>query len=272
MFEQFFPADDAKKVLKWVGAVLIFLSLFLLVRVISDIKRLSNISKEVYPQSTIMVMGEGESFAIPDVASFNFGVLESSESVESAQTILDEKIAKALVILKEVGIEDRDIKTTSYNVYPKYNWKQAPCPYYSVVPCDTGTNELIGYDVSQNITVKVRDTKKAGEIVSKIGALNVSNISGLEFTVDEREKYVSEAREEAIKKAKKEAKELAKQLGVKLGKMIYFNETGNYMPYDMYGHSDVGGGADMMLKRTEASLPQGETKITAQVNLTYEIK
>lgn len=263
---------------KWTAISLMFLSAFLLVKVITDFKRLPNVGREVYPQSTIMVSGKGEAYAIPDIASFSFSVTEVAKSVESAQKLLDEKITKALGVLKEADIAEKDIKTTGYNVYPKYEWNQYPCPMGIAVsevsyPCRSGKNELVGYEVSQSITVKVRDVKKVGDLVSKIGAVNVSNISGVEFTVDNREQFVDQAREEAIKEAKAKAKELAKQLGVKLGKIMYYNENGNYPVY--YGMEGMGGGKDMMISSVapaRAELPQGETKITSEISITYEIR
>lgn len=271
---------------KFTVVSLVLLSAFLLVKTVSDLKRLPYVGREVYPQSTIMVSGEGEAFAIPDIASFSFSVTEAGESVEAAQGLLDEKITKALTVLKEAGVEEKDTKTTSYNVYPKYEWNQRPCllgapaavnanmvapSYY---PCPAGKNELIGYEVSQTITVKVRDVKKAGDLVSKIGAVNVSNISGVEFTVDDREKYVAEAREEAISKAKAEAKVLAKQLGVRLGKILYYNDNNGGYPGPYYGAEGLGGGGDMRTSALPAKseLPQGETKITSNITITYEIK
>lgn len=275
MFNQFFGEEGAKRVSKWTAISLMLLSAFLLVKALGDLKRLPNIGREVYPQSTIMVSGKGEAYAIPDIASFSFSVTEVGESVESAQGLLDEKITEALLAIKENDVEEKDIKTTGYNVYPKYQWNQKPCPLGVITkdlsyPCNYGKNEMVGYEVSQGITVKVRDVKKVGDLVSQIGKINVSNISGVEFTVDNREEFVAKARAEAIAEAKLKAKELAKQLGVKLGKMMYYNESGAY-PY--YGEGK--GGGDMMVSSvtpTRAELPQGETKITSEVSITYEIK
>src|SRR3989344_1950919 len=270
MFNQIFGEAGGKSVAKWGTIALILLSAFLLLKVLTDLKRLPKVGNEIYPQSTIMVMGEGEAFVIPDIASFSFSVTEASESVETAQGLLDAKVTKALAILKEAGVEEKDTKTTSYNVYPKYEWQQIYCITY---PCPQGENKLVGYEVSQMITVKVRDVKKAGDLVSKIGTVNVSNISGVEFTVDDREKYVAEARAEAISKARENAKVLARQLGVRLGKVIYYNDNSGY-PTPYYGAEGMGGGGDMRVSTAplKAELPQGETKITANVNVTYEIK
>ncbi len=269
MFNQIL-GDEQKRVGKWASISLLLLSAFLLVQVVIGFKKLPNIGKEIYPQSTIMATGSGEAFAIPDVASFSFTITEASEDVASAQKLLDEKIAKALEAVRASGVEDKDIKTTSYNVYPKYEWNQVTCIAY---PCPQGKNELIGYEVTETILVKVRDTSKAGDLVSKVGATNVSNISGLEFTIDDREKYVAEARKQAIEEAKAEAKVLAKQLGVKLGKMLYYTDNGGY-PVSYYGEMGMGGAGDMkaVSAPARAELPTGETKITANITITYEIK
>lgn len=284
MFNQFFGEEGSKRVSKWTAISLMLLSLFLLVKILGDFKRLPNIGKEVYPQSTIMVSGSGEAFAIPDIATFDFSVTETGATVKAAQEKADAKINKALAAVRDSGVDDKDIKTTGYNVYPKYEYSNSVCPRipvgagYSGVTssvsspyyCPPGKNVLTGYEVSQNITVKVRDTEKVGDLVTKIGAVNVSNISGIEFTVDNREQYVAQAREKAITEAKAKAKVLAKQLGVHLGSILSYNENGNYPVY--YGK---GGGADMAVSSAApiaAELPTGETKITSDVSITYEIK
>lgn len=271
MFNQFLGEEGSKRVSKWLSITLILLSVFLLVKVISDFKRLPNVGKEIYPQSTIAVTGKGEAYAIPDIATFNFSVTELGDTVKQAQEKSDQKINKALAAVREAGIEEKDIKTTNYNVYPKYEWNQVACFTY---PCPSGKSVLTGYEVTQTITVKIRATEKAADLVTKVGAVGVSNISGVEFSVDDREKYVAEAREQAITEAKAKAKELAKQLGVKLGKMLYYSDNGDYPMY--YGYAEgKGGGADMMTSSVapaRAELPTGETKITSNITITYEIR
>ncbi|HEY4480302.1 MAG TPA: SIMPL domain-containing protein [Candidatus Paceibacterota bacterium] len=271
MFNQFFGEEGAKRISKWLAISLVLFSAFLLVKVLGEFKKLPNIGKEIYPQSTIMVTGSGEAYAIPDVASFNFTVTEVGDTVSQAQEKLDQKINKSLAAIKEAGVEDRDIKTINYNVYPKYEWEQIYC---ITTPCPQGKNTLVGYEVSQTVSVKVRDTEKAADLVTEVGAADVSNISGLEFTVDDRDKYVAEAREQAIAEAKEKAKVLAKQLGVRLGDIIYYNDNSDYpAPY----YAEGMGGADMIksvsaMAPARAELPTGESKITANISITYEIK
>lgn len=276
MFNQFFGEEGSKRVSKWAASVLFFLSVFLLVQIFSDLKRLPSIGKEIYPQSTISVSGSGEAYAIPDIATFDFTVNQTAATVALAQGAVDEKINAALSVVRESGVEDKDIRTTGYNVYPKYEYSRVSCPEPLIggapIYCPPGKQILTGYEVSQSITVKVRETEKAGELVTAVGAKGVSNIGGIAFDVDDREKYVEEAREQAINEAKEKAKVLAKQLGVKLGKIMYYNENGVYP----YGKAEgMGGAYDVTMSSVApraAELPTGETKITSDITITYELK
>lgn len=283
MFNQFFGEEGSKRVSKWSSISLMLLSLFLLVKVLGDLKKIPNIGKEVYPQSTIMVSGTGDAYAIPDIASFTFSVIETGTTVKQAQEKADQKLNKALVAVRDSGVADKDIKTTGYNVYPKYEYSNSVCPrvpmgagYAGVTSspssayyCPPSKNILTGYEVNQTITVKVRDTAKVADLVTKIGGVAVSNISGVEFTVDNREQYVAQARAQAITEAKTKAKELAKELGVSLGKILSFNEKGNYPIYGMNVKESI---MNSSAAPALAQLPQGETKITSDITITYEIR
>lgn len=257
---------------RWAAAALMFLAVFLCVKTLAELVRMPNIGKEVYPQSTIMVTGKGEAYAIPDIATFSFSVIETAKTAKLAQDAVNQKMDKALSSLKDSGIEEKDIKTTNYSVYPKYEWTETVCSELNYPNCPRGKNVLVGYEVNQSIMVKVRDTEKAGDLVTKVGAIGVENISGVEFSIDDREKYVAEAREEAIADAKTKAKELSKQLGVKLGKIMYYNDNST-QPY--YGYAEgKGGGMDLAVSSVApvAQLPTGETKITSEISITYEIR
>jgi uncharacterized protein YggE len=134
-----------------------------------------------------------------------------------------------------------------------------------------GKNVLIGYEVTQNTEVKVRDTKKAGEILAGIGGIGISNVSGLQFKVDDDEALKAEARTKAIVDSKKKAEDIAKALGVKIVRTISFYENIDQPVYGGYGM-----GGDMMEAKVASAvapqLPTGENKIVSRVSVTYEIK
>jgi len=218
--------------------------------------------------NSISVTGKGEVTVIPNIASFDFTVTEASENVETAQSMAGEKISNALDYLKKNGVEEKDLKTAGYNIYPKYQWvKDSVCsPEY----CPGGHNEIIAYEVSQTVTVKVRDTKKAGELLSGVGATGISNISGLNFTSDDPDSIRELAKKEAIKNAKAKAAEIEKELGINLGKIISFGEDQGYYPtYDRgYGAAE----ATMMKSSVDQEVPAGEEVVSYTVYISYEIK
>jgi uncharacterized protein YggE len=250
----------------YVGAVaLCLLATFLFVKIVTEVIAWSD-GDTTYPSNVISVTGEGEVVAVPDVAEFSFSVNEKGDSVEAAQTIATTKINSAINFLKSNGVEEKDIETTGYNAYPQYEY--TPCRDAYCV----SEQKLIGYEVSQTLTITVRDTKKAGELLSGVGSTGISNISGILFTVDDIEKYKDEARLQAIEKAKSQAEVLAKGLGVKLKGVVSFSEDSGPAAYD-YG---MGGDAraEMSVSKVAVSpeIPVGEEKVTTRVYVTYEIR
>ena len=263
--------EDNKYAISWgilgVMVLSVFASLFLIVKTADQFKKLGQNDNLYY--NSVSMNGMGEVVALPDVASFNFSVNETSESVDSAQKMATEKINKALDYLKSQGIEERDIKTTSYNINPKYEWQERPSVSGLYVP---GKNVLVGYEVTQNTDVKIRETAKAGEILAGIGGLGISNVSGLQFEVDDDEALKAEARAKAINDAKQKVAAVAKELGVKVvGVISFYENTDQPMPYGGYG---MGGAAVMDAKVASVApqIPTGENKIVSTVNVTFEIK
>jgi len=259
--------NDTKYAISW--GILGLLLVSLLTSVFLLAKTSQVLDNDGQFPNTISVTGMGEVVSIPDVATFSFSVVEKSESVASAQSLATEKTNKIWAFLDKSEIDKKDLKTTSYNIYPKYEWIQPVC--VTEINCPRGENKLVGYEVSQSISVKVRDTQKAGSILSGIGGFEVSNVSGLNFEIDDEESLKDEARSMAIKDAKEKAKQLAKDLGVDLEDIIGFSEDFGYeVPYRSYAEStnmDFGGES-----KSSPQLPSGENTIKRTVYITYEIE
>lgn len=174
------------------------LIVFVVVLTVNKIKEYRYIGmSDQYPH-TIVISGEGKVVAIPDIATINLGVTTEKKDVASAQKENTDKMNKLLAELKKLKIEDKDIQTTNYNIYPKYNWTE-----------ERG-QELTGYEVSQSVQVKIRDLDKIGETISQTTAVGANQIGGLSFTIDEPEVLKQQAREKALKNAKEKAEALAK--------------------------------------------------------------
>jgi len=213
-------------------------------------------------KDTIVVSGKGELTVKPDIATISFSVMEENMDVGKASDAVNTKIANIVETLKTNGVDEKDIKTTGYNIYPRYNYvNSAIYPY-------NGTQVLAGYDVTQSISIKIIDLAKAGKIVTDLGNLKVTDMSGLNFTEDKYDDLVLQARDEAITDARAQAKKLAKALGVRLVKIVGYSEGGNYPIY--YDRAVMS--ASSLGKGVEAVLPTGENTITSNVSITYEIK
>jgi uncharacterized protein YggE len=241
------------------------LALFLLALTINAFGNLGR-SENPY-MNTITVEGTGKAAMIPNIATIDFSVTEKAATVAEAQTKATEKTNAALAAVDGLGVDKKDVKTIAYNVSPEYEYPQ-PC--YNGMCAGVQNPKITGYQVSQTVEVKVRDTAKAGDVLQALGTLNVQNISGPNFTVDEDDAIRNDARKEAIDNAKAKAKALAAQLGVGLGKVVSFSEnTGGYPMYDMYAK---GGMAMEAAAAPAPSLPTGEHETSVTVMITYEIR
>jgi hypothetical protein len=238
------------------------LALFLLSKTVGEMKSYKFIGANPSSSGTITVSGKGEVVAKPDIAEISFTVSNEALIVSEAQDKSSKEMNTILAFLKKGGIEEKDIKTTGYNIYPRYEY-QGTSSYYQ-----EGKRNLAAYVVSQNVSLKIRDIARAGAILADLGELGATDLSGLNFTNDKIDDLQKEAKDKAIAEAKVNADKLAKSLGVKLVRILSYSD-GNYPVY--YAKSEMmatgmGGGA------TAPEIPSGENKIVSNVSITYEIK
>ena len=166
---------------------------------------------------------------------------------------------KVMAALKADGVADSDIKTTGYSVYPVYNYESGRTP------------AITGYNVSNTITVKIRDIDEAGNIIDDVEAAagNDIRVNNISFTVDNPEQYNSEARALAMADALDRAQQLADLGGVQLGKPAYITESGGYTAQPPI-YYDVKAGASTSEIVTPIS--PGETELQLSVQVVYNIQ
>src|SRR5581483_612444 len=154
--------------------LVILLVVFFAVKIIADLKEMRYIGTGVAATDTISVQGEGEVIATPDVATFSFTIQDEAPSVPEAQKKVTDAMNSVLAYLKKSDVADRDIKTTSYNIYPRYE-------YHAANSADAmyggGKQVLAAYVVSQTVEIKVRKLDQAGSLLSGIGEFGATGIS-----------------------------------------------------------------------------------------------
>jgi uncharacterized protein YggE len=201
------------------------------------------------------VSGTGRVSVVPDIATINIGVRTEADEVNDA---LSGNTAQANAIaetLKDLGIDEKDIQTSNFNVYPSDRYNPM-----------TGEVEGRYFVVENTVIVNVRDLTKLGDVLSAVVEAGANNIYGISFGVEDREAAVKEARELAIQDAKAKAEAIAEAAGVELGDLLSINVYEGSAPITYY---DAKGGA-----YSEAAVPisAGTINIIIECNITYGLE
>ena len=252
------------KVLCALAGVLI---LFLGVLTISGIVGISNkikegryIGQEIESKNIITVSGQAEVYAKPDLALIVFSVVTEAKTIAQAMSQNTSKMNAVIDSAKEMGVDEKDLKTTSFNIYPRYEYNRASSVYPS------GQRVLVGYEVTQSLQVKIRDLEKIGQILGEATDAGANQVGSLQFTIDNQDELRAQVREEAIKKARIKAKKIADELGVDLVRIVGFSENAAAVRYDYALKAEaMGGGAEV------PQIETGENKVETMVSIVFEI-
>ncbi len=240
------------------GIVLLMISVFLSVSTFNKIKESRYIGRPSAQRDTITIQGEGRVTAVPDIGSITVSLFNENKDAARAMDANNKQFNLLIDALKKAGVDAKDMTTSSYNVYPKYEWPD-------------GKQVLVGYEVNQSLTVKIRNLAKSGEIITIAGQNGANQVSGLTFTIDEPEALREQARELALKNALEKAQTLAKQTGTRLGKIVSFSESssGGYpTPMPMYYDRAMEGAKNEMVA---PSIEAGSQDIYVYATIQYEI-
>lgn len=216
--------------------------------------------QEAAGQRTLTVSGEGFTLAKPDMASITVGV--TSQGATAAEALADstKKMTAVMDAIKTAGIEERDAQTANLSVNPNY---AQPDPAKPSEP-----SKIIGYTVSNDVTVRVRDLSKLGTILDEfVSAAGANTLYGISFDFAEPAPLQDEARKRAVADAKARAKLIADAAGVALGAIQTISESGSYVPMAMEKRIYAMDGA-----RSAVPIAAGESKISANVTIVFAIE
>lgn len=264
--------DSKTKFFKALTVLAMISAVLVIAKVVTEVKSYRFIGGGVSATNTISVSGNGEVYASPDIANISFTVREEAKKVSDAQDKVAVKVKVALASVRKLGVADKDIKTQNYSSYPKYEWQEGTvsCMGLNCPPYRHGKQVIVGYEVSQSVTIKVRNLESVNALVDALGTAGVTDMQGPNFAIDKEDDLKAEARKIAIDKARAKAKVLAGDLGVSLVRVVSFSEGGDYPIYSRVMMTAGVEKADSSAPLPE--LPQGEEKITSSVTVTYEIR
>lgn len=248
---------------KWLFATIgILISLLLLIFVIDKTYSFSQNFKSRIPNNTIAMSAEGKVTATPDLATITLGVLTKGPTAARVQDANSEKINQVVKFLKDNNIDEKDITTSSYSIYPDYSYQD-------------NKSIIIGYQANQTVTVKIHNADKEKDKIGRIidGATNngANEVNGVYFSFEDVDNLRQQARKIAVAKAKEKALDLANEAGIKLGKVVSISEGGSYYPQPRmdYAYGKGGGGEDSSVA---PDIQPGSQDITENITVTFEVK
>ncbi|MCS7207192.1 MAG: SIMPL domain-containing protein [Dehalococcoidia bacterium] len=178
----------------------------------------------------LWVTGEGRLTLTPTVAHLSLGVEARADTVSAARDEAARALRRILDALKANGIAERDIQTRYFTIQPLYTYRERVLPGGE----RQGEQVLIGYQVSNLVSVKVRALDRIGTVIDDAVAAggNLVRVQGIAFGVEDGEhrRALAQAREAAVKDALDKARQMASAAGISLGKLISLSEAGGGVP------------------------------------------
>jgi len=212
-------------------------------------------------QDRFSVVGSGTVYAKADIANIEVGLNTGTKKTAAEATVESTNKMNAITTeLTKLGVADKDMQTSNYTLSPVYNYT------------NTKGQELTGYEVTQTLTLKIRDLTKIGDIITKTTEQGANQVGNISFTIDDEFALKNQARELAISKAKEKATLIAAQSGMKLGavKSVIENADPVVSPI-MYTNAKL----DMTAGSAQTVTPNiqtGQNEIKVDVTLVYEVK
>ena len=164
------------------------------------------------PMETVTVTGTGRASVTPDRFTFQVGVQTVAATVDEAVTENNRRVATVIAALKKAGAQDKDIQTSQFSIYPQQDYQQGKLP------------RILGYQVSNNITVRSEKVGDAGRYLGIAVNAGVNTSSGINFEVSDPARGRDQGLRAAFEDARAKAALLARAAGRTLGRAIEITE------------------------------------------------
>lgn len=206
------------------------------------------------PPARLIVGGEGSIAVAPDYAEITSGVATQAKTAKEATEANSKQMAALATALQQAGIAQNDMQTLRFSVAPVYGPPQS-----NSVP------KLVGYSVSNQVRVKVRQIAKVGAILDSLIAAGATDAGSVQFLHSDASKALDQARQAAIADARRKAEVYARAAGLTLGGVAWITEEPAFAPP-----------APMAAPRmfsTAAAVPiaAGEDTLRVQITVGFEV-
>lgn len=212
-------------------------------------------AQEQAPKGHVAVTGQGEVTAAPDIATVTLGVAHEADEAGAAMAQVSADVAVLFDRLAALGVEARDIQTTTLRLDPVWRDNNPSTP--------RDAPQIAGFVARNDVTVRLRDLSRLGEVLEALLNDGANRFSGISFGVADPAPLLDRARALAVEDARHKAGLYTQAAGVTLGEVLEISEPGTASrPEPMFARAEavVTGGMPVA---------GGELTFRAQVNIVY---
>jgi uncharacterized protein YggE len=210
--------------------------------------------------NSIYVGADGKFESAPDTAIIQFDISVQEDSAQAAYQHASKDTEQVREVLHDNAIEPKVATIGFFSVQPMYDWKNAK-------------QKVIGYRVTTDVTLKLKDFSKIGPITQQLADANVSERQTLNYTLENIDEAKNKAVEDAYRRARNSAETIARASGRTLGELSYASVDtfeNQRMPVPRMARS-MAAVANAAPAPTEEFTPQNVT-VTAHVNALFNLK
>ena len=215
----------------------------------------------------IWVTGRASISVEPDLVLLNIGVDAMAETVAEARGQAAQAMDAIIQAVKARGLEDKDVQTQSFNIWPRYEYPEVTSGGSSI-----RKQVLVGYTVNNTARIKIRNVDDVGAIIDDVADAggDVTRINGIKFSIEDPKPFMTQLRDEAVKDAIAKAEHFATLTGVTVGDLVFIGEVGAGTPA-VRGFSEDA----MMMAATavdNTSVSGGELELSLNVQAAFSIQ
>jgi uncharacterized protein len=200
---------------------------------------------------TITVSSSGKVTVVPDVARVTLGVTITKPTVKAARENAAVSMNRIIAAVKGLGVADADIQTVGLNLYPQYS--------------NGSPARIVGYQISEQLQVTVRDLDKTGDVVDAATAKGATDVNGISFELADPAKAMNDARANAVTAAQISAQAMATAGHVTLGSVVSISDTNPATPI-YYGATRAAAVFD-----AATPVKPGTQDVSVQLTVVFEI-
>ncbi len=206
-------------------------------------------------QRTITITGQGQVSVKPDVAIVETGVVTQAKTAAEALTANTQAMQAVFDAIKELGIEDRDMRTSQFSVNAIHTR-----------PERGEASRISGYQVSNLVSITLRNLDRVGEVMDRVVSTGSNELRGIRFQVEKPGPPMDGAREDAVKDALRKAKIYVAAAGVALGPVLTINEHGGGgRPQPVFARA-------MAMEAADVPIAAGEQTLSTSVTLVIGLE